>query len=122
ILGTVQTENHKSTKAKPILVKIAPDLTFGAIDEVLQVAAKHQLAGIVATNTTIERPTTKDDLCRRTYTETGGLSGAPLRKRSTEIIRYIFERTEGRLPIIGVGGIFNAEHAWEKIRAGATLV
>ncbi|HUS37137.1 MAG TPA: quinone-dependent dihydroorotate dehydrogenase [Verrucomicrobiae bacterium] len=122
ILGAVQTENHKSTKPKPILVKIAPDLTFSAIDEVLQVAAKHQLAGIVATNTTIERPTTSDDLCKRTYTETGGLSGAPLRKRSTEIIRYIFERTEGRLPIIGVGGIFNADHAWEKIRAGATLV
>ena len=84
---------------------------------------KHKLAGIVATNTTIERPpATNDEHCRRTYVETGGLSGAPLRQRSTQIIRYIFERTEGKLPIIGVGGIFNAEHAWEKIRAGASLI
>jgi dihydroorotate dehydrogenase len=123
ILDTVQTENKKSSAPKPLLVKIAPDLTFSAIDELLQVAEKHQLAGIVATNTTIERPhATSDEACRRAYTETGGLSGAPLRQRSTQIIRYIFERTEGKLPIIGVGGIFNAEHAWEKIRAGASLI
>lgn len=122
ILATVQTENRKSTKPKPILVKIAPDLTFSAIDEVLHVADKHKLAGIVATNTTIERPKTTDDLSQRTYAETGGLSGAPLRKRSTEIIRYIFQHTQGRLPIIGVGGIFNADHAWEKIQAGASLL
>jgi dihydroorotate dehydrogenase len=125
VLAAVQGENRKQAaagKAKPVLVKIAPDLTLSAIDEVLQVAEKHQLAGIVATNTTIERPTSEDEACRKTYAETGGLSGAPLRQRSTEIIRYIFERTEGRLPIIGVGGIFSAEHAWEKIRAGATLL
>lgn len=125
VLATVQAENRKragSGKLKPVLVKIAPDLTFSAIDELLQVAEKNQLAGIVATNTTIERPKSDDEFCRRAYSETGGLSGAPLRQRSTEIIRYIFERTSGRLPIIGVGGIFNAEHAWEKIRAGASLV
>jgi dihydroorotate dehydrogenase len=125
VLATVQSENRKHSgtgKLKPILVKIAPDLTFSAIDELLQVAEKHQLAGIVATNTTTARPHTEDDLCRKTYAETGGLSGAPLRQRSAEIIRYIFERTGGRLPIIGVGGIFNADHAWEKIRAGASLV
>jgi dihydroorotate dehydrogenase len=104
------------------LVKIAPDLTLSAIDEVLQVAEKHQLAGIVATNTTVERPEGCDEACKRAYAETGGLSGAPLRQRSTEIIRYIFERTSGRLPIIGVGGVFNADHAWEKIQAGASLV
>lgn len=125
ILAAAQSENRKqaaSLRPKPLLVKIAPDLTFSAIDEVLAVAADHQLAGIVATNTTIERPTGSDEQCRKTYSETGGLSGAPLRQRSTEIIRYIFNRTEGRLPIIGVGGIFNADHAWEKIRAGASLV
>ena len=125
VLGTVQSENLKRArgcKLKPILVKIAPDLTFSAIDELLQVAEKHQLAGIVATNTTTARPSTQDDFCRKAYAETGGLSGAPLRQRSLEIIRYIFERTSGRLPIIGVGGIFNANHAWEKIRAGASLV
>jgi dihydroorotate dehydrogenase len=125
VLATVQAENRKQAgagKLKPMLVKIAPDLTFSAIDEVLQVAETHRLAGIVATNTTIERPSSEDDTCKRAYAETGGLSGAPLRQRSTEIIRYILERTSGRLPIIGVGGIFNAEHAWEKIRAGASLV
>jgi dihydroorotate dehydrogenase len=125
VLAAVQNENRKQAgrgAAKPVLVKIAPDLTFSAIDEVLLVMEKHQLAGIVATNTTIERPTSNDEICRKTYAETGGLSGAPLRQRSTEIIRYIFEHTQGKLPIIGVGGIFNAEHAWEKIRAGASLV
>jgi dihydroorotate dehydrogenase len=125
VLAAAQSENRKqaaSLRPKPLLVKIAPDLTFSAIDELLEVAAKHQLAGIVATNTTIERPAGSDEQCRKTYSETGGLSGAPLRQRSTEIIRYIFNRTEGRLPIVGVGGIFNAEHAWEKIRAGASLV
>jgi dihydroorotate dehydrogenase len=125
VLATVQAENRKqagSNKPKPILVKIAPDLTFSAIDEVLTVAGINQLSGIVATNTTIERPTSVDELCARAYAETGGLSGAPLRQRSTEIVRYIYERTEGKLPIVGVGGIFSAEHAWEKIRAGASLV
>jgi dihydroorotate dehydrogenase len=125
VLATVQAENRKQAgagKMKPMLVKIAPDLTTSAIDEVLQVAEKHQLAGIVATNTTIERPTSEDEICKKAYAETGGLSGAPLRQRSTEIIRYIFDQTGGRLPIIGVGGIFNAEDAWEKIRAGASLV
>jgi dihydroorotate dehydrogenase len=125
VLAAAQTENRKqagSQKTKPLLVKIAPDLTFSAIDEVLQVAEKHQLAGIVATNTTVERPEGCDEACKRAYAETGGLSGAPLRQRSTEIIRYIFERTSGRLPIIGVGGVFNADHAWEKIQAGASLV
>ena len=125
VLATVQAENRKQAgagKLKPMLVKIAPDLTFSAIDEVLQVAERHRLAGIVATNTTIERPSSEDEACKRAYSEAGGLSGAPLRQRSTEIIRYIFERTSGRLPIVGVGGIFNAEHAWEKIRAGASLV
>jgi dihydroorotate dehydrogenase len=125
ILATVQAENQKqagSGKLKPMLVKVAPDLTFSAIDEVLEVAQKHRLAGIVATNTTIERPTSTDEFCQKTYAQTGGLSGAPLRQRSTEIIRHIHQQTNGRLPIIGVGGIFNADHAWEKIEAGATLI
>jgi len=125
VLSAVQSENGKqagSGKLKPILVKIAPDLTFSAIDEVLQVADRNQLAGIVATNTTIERPACADEVSKKAYGEAGGLSGAPLRQRSTEIIRYIFERTGGKLPIIGVGGIFNGEHAWEKIQAGASLV
>jgi len=107
---------------KPLLVKIAPDLTTAAIDDVLDLATSHQLAGIVATNTTITRPEPNDAKCRRAYQETGGLSGVPLRERSTEVIRYIHQQTRGKLPIIGVGGIFNADDAWEKITAGASLL
>ena len=85
-------------------------------------ATTHSLTGIVATNTTIERPDTNDTACKKIYAETGGLSGAPLRDRSTEVIAHIFKHTEGKLPIIGVGGIFTAADAWEKIAAGASLV
>ena len=107
---------------KPILVKVAPDLTFDALDELLELAGPRYLAGIVATNTTITRPETNNAACRRTYSETGGLSGAPLRARSSEVIRHIFRQTKGTLPIIGVGGIFTAADAWEKTTAGASLV
>ena len=107
---------------KPILVKIAPDLTFEALDEILELAGPRQLAGLVATNTTIARPTTRDAELQQVYAETGGLSGKPLGARSTEVIRHLHRQTHGRLPIIGVGGIFTAADAWEKITAGATLV
>src|SRR2546423_855220 len=107
---------------KPILVKVAPDLSFEALDEIAQLAAERKLAGIVATNTTIARPEASDPGVRRVYAETGGLSGKPLRQRSTEVIRYLYQRTGGKLPIIGVGGIFNAEDAWKKITAGASLI
>jgi dihydroorotate dehydrogenase len=106
----------------PLLIKIAPDLSTDAIDDVLDLATTHSLAGIVATNTTIERPSSNDSQCKKIYAETGGLSGAPLRTRSTEIISHIFKHTNGKLPIIGVGGIFTAVDAWEKITAGASLV
>jgi dihydroorotate dehydrogenase len=107
---------------KPILVKVAPDLSFEALDEILALAGPRQLAGIVATNTTITRPETKDEGLRKIYEEAGGLSGRPLRARSTEVIRHIYRQTRGELPIIGVGGIFSAADAWEKITAGASLV
>lgn len=103
---------------KPILVKIAPDLSFEAIDEILGLASQRQLAGIVATNTTITRPQSSNP----TYAQTGGLSGAPLRERSTEIIRHIHKQTAGKLPIIGVGGIFTVADAQEKLEAGASLL
>lgn len=126
VIAAVQSENERqagaSGRMKPVLVKVAPDLTFTALDEVLDVAARHALAGIVATNTTIERPATTDEQARRAYSETGGLSGAPLRARSTEVIRHIHARTAGRLPIIGVGGIFTVADAQEKLEAGATLL
>jgi dihydroorotate dehydrogenase len=112
----------RTTDYQPILVKVAPDLSFEALDEILELVGPRQIAGIVATNTTITRPQTDDSRLERIYSEAGGLSGQPLRARSTEIIRHLFRQTRGRLPIIGVGGIFNADDAWEKIAAGASLV
>ncbi len=107
---------------KPILVKVAPDLALEALDEILALAGPRGLAGIVATNTTITRPETTDEDLKRIYSETGGLSGRPLRARSTEVIRHLHRQTDGTVPIIGVGGIFTAADAWEKITAGASLV
>lgn len=121
-LQQLNVESAASGPAKPLLVKVAPDLSFEALDEILELASRRRLAGIVATNTTIARPETTNENVRRIYSETGGLSGRPLRARSTEVIRHIFRQTRGALPIIGVGGIFNAEDAWEKIAAGASLI
>jgi dihydroorotate dehydrogenase len=108
--------------AKPILVKVAPDLSVEALDEILELAKPREIAGIVATNTTILRPTTENERMKKIYEEAGGLSGRPLRKRSNEVISHIYRQTRGELPIIGVGGIFTAADAWEKITAGASLV
>ena len=119
ILAALQANNQPG---KPILVKVAPDLTFEALDEILELVGPRNIAGLVATNTTIARPPTADPRVARAYSETGGLSGRPLRARSTEVIRHLHRQTKGRLPIIGVGGVFNAEDAWEKITAGAALV
>lgn len=107
---------------KPILVKVAPDLSFEALDEILELAGPRQFAGIVATNTTITRPAANALDVQTIYAETGGLSGRPLAARSTECIRHIYRRTGGKLPVIGVGGIFNADDAWEKVTAGAALL
>jgi dihydroorotate dehydrogenase len=101
----------------PILLKIAPDLSWVQIDAVLQVITEYRLDGIIATNTTLARPG-----YFATVNEAGGLSGSPLRRRSTEIVGYIARATEGRLPIIGVGGILDAQGAAEKLDAGASLV
>jgi len=111
-----------NTGRRPILVKVAPDLSFWALDEILELVKPCKIAGIVATNTTITRPSTSDVALQKIYAETGGLSGKPLRQRSTEIIRHLYKQTNGKVPIIGVGGIFSADDAWEKITAGASLV
>jgi dihydroorotate dehydrogenase len=126
ILAAIQKQNVPQP-ADPlpcpsILVKVAPDLSFEALDEILELVGPRRIAGIIATNTTITRPDTDDACAQKIYAETGGLSGRPLRHRSTEIIRYLYRQTNGKLPIIGVGGIFTAEDAWEKIAAGASLV
>ena len=121
ILAALQ-ENNTGAVPIPILVKVAPDLSLGALDDILSLATPRKLAGIVATNTTTSRPQTTDPLSRQIYEKPGGLSGRPLRSRSTEVIRHIYRQTRGALPIIGVGGIFDAGDAWEKITAGASLV
>jgi len=114
ILSTLQEYNDAHQK-KPLLVKISPDLTKEAIDQVLEVIEQHHLSGIVATNTTIDHSSVELE-------ETGGLSGHPLAKRSTEIIRHIHKSTSGKLPIIGVGGVFTKDDMKEKLDGGASLV
>ncbi len=123
ILSGLQQENQGE---KPLLVKISPDLEWEAIAAILELAQTHHLAGVIATNTTVQRHGLKTQTIQATNNlvtqEAGGLSGAPLRQRSTEIIQFIWQQTQGKLPVIGVGGIFTAEDAWEKITAGASLV
>ncbi|MBE9109330.1 quinone-dependent dihydroorotate dehydrogenase [Nodosilinea sp. LEGE 07298] len=123
ILAALQAEN---SAGKPLLVKIAPDLAWPDIDAVVELAQAYELAGIIATNTTIAKERLKTQTLlqtgNRVAEEAGGISGAPLRQRSTEVIHYIYQRTGGSLPIVGVGGIFTAADAWEKIVAGATLL
>lgn len=123
ILAALQQENDRQ---KPLLVKIAPDLEWDEIASVLDLAQKHRLAGIIATNTTISRAGLQTQTIGATgksvREEAGGISGSPLRQRSTEVIRFIYQETQGQLPIVGVGGVFTAADAWEKITAGASLV
>ena len=119
ILDALQEANDSQ---RPILVKVAPDLGFDALDEILELIETHDLAGLVATNTTIARPDETEPVRAKLYAETGGLSGRPLAKRSTEVIRHLYRQTRGEVPLIGVGGIFTAEDAWEKITAGASLL
>ncbi|MED5271444.1 MAG: quinone-dependent dihydroorotate dehydrogenase [Candidatus Thermoplasmatota archaeon] len=114
-------EEH-GAKEKPILVKVAPDLEDEQLAIIARTARSSGLSGIVATNTTISRPEINTKSGKKFTKETGGLSGKPLGKRSTEVIRLIYQETEGQLPIIGVGGISNADDAWEKIINGACLV
>ena len=122
LLGAITAANRARAagggkRRVPILLKIAPDLTWPQIDAVLGVIAEYGLDGIIATNTTLARPG-----FFATVNEAGGLSGAPLRQRSTQVVNYIARATGGRLPIIGVGGITDEASAAEKLDAGATLV
>jgi dihydroorotate dehydrogenase len=109
-------------RKKPILVKISPDLNWDQINDVLDLVKEFRMDGIVATNTTIAREGLLSDSVEVENIGRGGLSGKPIRERSTEIIRYIAKKTGGALPIIGVGGIMTPGDAMEKIEAGATLV
>ena len=122
LLLHLQNLNLSFPNPKPILLKIAPDLSNEQLDDVLEILEETKLAGIVATNTTIDRNVIKANPEEVAEIGAGGLSGKPLRKRSTEVVKYIANKTQGKLPIIAVGGIFTAEDAREKLDAGASLV
>ena len=118
LLTLLQEANGKLPKSKPILLKIAPDLTDEQLMDIIDIVEQTRIAGVIATNTTI----TREGLTSEKKAETGGLSGRPLTQRSTEVIRFLAEKSQHRFPIIGVGGIHTPEDALEKLRAGASLV
>lgn len=118
LLQTLQTRNLAHTKPKPILLKIAPDLTDEQLLDIIDIVKTTQIAGVIATNTTISR----EGLQSENKSEIGGMSGKPLGKRSTEVIRFLSEKSNKAFPIIGVGGIHSADDALEKLDAGASLV
>jgi len=122
ILINLQLQNSKHKHSKPILLKIAPDLSWEQINDVIELALEIKLDGLVASNTTIDRNNLITSQSTINTIGAGGLSGAPVAKRSTEIIRYICQKTNCKLPIIGSGGIFTANDAQEKINAGAYLI
>jgi len=122
LLMHLQNLNLSFPTPKPILLKIAPDLSNEQLDDVLDILKETKLAGIVATNTTINRNLIKANAEEIEEIGPGGLSGKPLKKRSTEVVKYIAAKTNGELPIIAVGGIFTAADAQEKLDAGASLV
>lgn len=118
LLFTLQAKNVGKPKAKPILLKIAPDLTDDQLLDIIDIVNETKIAGVIATNTTISR----DGLKSANKVEIGGLSGKPLKNRSTEVIRFLAEKSNKSFPIIGVGGIHSAQDALEKLDAGADLV
>lgn len=120
ILNTLQERNLKNNISRPILLKIAPDLTDSQLDDIIEIVSETKIAGVIATNTTLSRENLNSlpDL----KGQSGGLSGKPLKERSTEVIRYLSEKSNKSFVIIGVGGIHSASDALEKINAGASLV
>ncbi len=118
LLLSLQQINNQQSKPKPILLKIAPDLTNEQLLDIIDIVAETKIAGVIATNTTISR----QGLQSENQKEMGGLSGKPLAQRATEVIRFLSEKSNKSFPIIGVGGIHSAEDAMEKLEAGATLI
>lgn len=118
LLNSLQQLNLSKPKAKPILLKIAPDLTNAQLLDIIEIVKVTGIAGVIATNTTISR----QGLQSEDKAEMGGLSGKPLKSRATEVIRFLHQESKGAFPIIGVGGIHSAEDALEKLKAGASLV
>ena len=122
LLRDLQNSNSKKQIQKPILLKIAPDLTNEQLLDIIDIVNETKIAGVIATNTTISREGLLSENNPEVSGETGGLSGKPLTQRSTEVIRFLSEKSNKAFPIIGVGGIHSAEDAMEKLEAGASLV
>jgi dihydroorotate dehydrogenase len=121
LLQTLQEKNQAKSKPKPVLLKIAPDdLTPEQLNDIVEIVISVGLSGMVATNTTISRENLKSDT--KLILEKGGLSGQPLKQKSTEVIKYLHQQSKGKFPIIGVGGIASPDDAREKLNAGASLV
>lgn len=121
-LELLLTEFEKLQYTKPVFVKISPDLPYAQVDEILDVLLRHKVHGIICGNLTKDRTDSSILEKKETIQTVGGLSGTPTRLRSTEMIRHVYSRTRGKLVIIGVGGIASAHDAYEKIKAGATLL
>lgn len=122
ILSHLQDINYGRINTKPLLLKIAPDLTVGQLDDIIELCQEVKLSGLVATNTTISRKELQTEKESVEQIGAGGLSGLPLKEKSTQIVNYINRQTNGSIPIIASGGIFNGRDAKEKLAAGASLV
>ncbi len=122
ILNSLQEKNSQKTIRKPILLKIAPDLTDAQLLDIIDIVKSTQIDGVIATNTTIEREGLEESKEKLTKIGNGGLSGKPLAKRSTEVIRFLADQSNKAFPIIGVGGIHSPKDAIEKLEAGADLI
>jgi dihydroorotate dehydrogenase len=126
LVGAVVARSRENARSIgrdcPVLVKLAPDLTDAQVEEAVEIALAAGAAGIIATNTTVSRAGLRTPAAEVDAIGLGGLSGRPLRERALEVVSRIYLRTEGRVPIVGAGGIMGADDAWERIRAGASLV
>jgi len=120
LLNTLEKRNQLNPVKRPILLKIAPDLSNEQLDDIVEIVLETKIAGVIATNTTVDRNGlySEDTLVK----ETGGLSGRPLTQRSTEVIRYLSQKSNKAFPIIGVGGIHSPQDAKDKLEAGASLI
>ncbi|MDD2982326.1 MAG: quinone-dependent dihydroorotate dehydrogenase [Crocinitomicaceae bacterium] len=122
LLSALMKENDLKPKQKPILLKIAPDLTNEQLDDIIEIVQTTKIHGVIATNTTISRENLKTDASKVEQIGMGGLSGLPVRERSTEVIRYLSQKSNKAFPIIGIGGIHSAQDALDKLDAGADLI
>ncbi len=122
LLARMKELNAVKPNPKPILLKIAPDLSNEQLDDIIEIVKSTKIDGVIATNTTIDRSTLNYSKPEAEKAGAGGLSGKPLKKRSTEVIRYLCTRSQNAFPVIGVGGIYTAEDAIEKLEAGASLL